>query len=424
MWVREYINADSLGAYPKALTVDDSGNVYITGNCSKPNYISVFGTVKYNTNGIFQWERFFNGTANFGAIPYSITTDKNGNSYITGTTVDSGNIRPITTIKYDSSGNQKWIKKYFFQNNSYREGLKVQVDKNNYIYVGGNGKDEANTEYKFILIKYDTGGTEKWVRTYGCTSGYNPSAYLKDLTIDNYNNILVTGLSDSSQMGWDFTTLKYNSNGDWLWIKRYKKSFNSSDDVNAITVDRFNNVYVTGGTDNNTPWYQYLTVKYSQEGNFNWAMTYSDNNPYYYNHEAIKVKTDSAGNIYVTGNSDGIGTGLDIATIKYSGPSGIGSISNEIPAEYKLYQNYPNPFNNTTKIKYQIKSGVRNQESEVKIIVYDILGKEISSPVDRKQNSGIYEVMFDGSNLSTGIYFYRFIIDGIIIDNKKLVFVK
>jgi hypothetical protein len=157
-------------------------------------------------------------------------------------------------------------------------------------------------------------------------------------------------------------------------------------------------------------------------------MTYSDNNPYYYSHEAIKVKTDSAGNIYVTGNSDGIGTGLDIATIKYSGPSGIRSISNEIPAEYKLFQNYPNPFNNTTRIKYQItksEKGKRKKEnSYVTLMVFNLLGKEVSTLVNEKQQAGIYEVSLDMSNLSTGVYFYRLIIDGIIIDNKKLVFIK
>jgi uncharacterized delta-60 repeat protein len=417
LWMREYINSDSMGAYPYALAVDDSGNVYVTGY----SYLSGnedFCTIKYNTNGELQWVRYYGGTANIGDIPYAIAVDKKGNSYVTGAARDSGNINTIPLIKYDSLGNQKWIKKYFFQNNGYREGSKIKIDLNRNIFVGGYGIDETNTEYKFILIKYDSSGTEKWVRTYGCTSGYNPSAYLKDLTIDNNNNIYVAGVSDSSQMGWDFTTLKYNNNGDWQWIKRYRNAFNSSDGANAITVDRFNNVYVTGETDNNTPWHQYLTVKYSSDGAFNWAATYNNNISFNYNHEGIKVGTDSIGNVYVTGNSEGNGTGMDIATIKYSAPSGIRNLSNEIPKECKLYQNYPNPFNPTTNIKYQIQ-----KSNFVEVKVYDILGKSIASLVNEKQSPGTYEVQFNGGNLPSGIYFYK-LRTGDFVQVKKMLMIK
>ncbi|MBU1099832.1 MAG: T9SS type A sorting domain-containing protein [Bacteroidetes bacterium] len=74
----------------------------------------------------------------------------------------------------------------------------------------------------------------------------------------------------------------------------------------------------------------------------------------------------------------------------------------ELPTEIKLYQNYPNPFNPKSKIKYQIvKSG------KVELVVYDLLGKIITSLVDEDKPAGTYEVEFDGENLSSGIYFYE-----------------
>lgn len=98
---------------------------------------------------------------------------------------------------------------------------------------------------------------------------------------------------------------------------------------------------------------------------------------------------------------------------------GINKISNEVPQECKLYQNFPNPFNPFTTIKYQI---IKN--SNVKLIVYDILGKEIEILVNEKQSPGIYETQFNGINLSSGVYFYKLSIDGKILDAKKFILLK
>jgi hypothetical protein len=112
--------------------------------------------------------------------------------------------------------------------------------------------------------------------------------------------------------------------------------------------------------------------------------------------------------------------GACVNGIKYGDTimAGIKSISNEIPSEYKLYQNYPNPFNSTTNIKYQITN-----KKWVILKVYDILGKEIETLVNEKQSPGTYEVAFDGSKYSSGIYFYRLATDE-FKETKKLVLLK
>lgn len=87
--------------------------------------------------------------------------------------------------------------------------------------------------------------------------------------------------------------------------------------------------------------------------------------------------------------------------------SGIVSVktSNElIPEEFSLSQNYPNPFNPVTKINYQI---AKSQSSNVKLIIYNSIGKEIATLVNEKQGAGNYEVEFNGENLSSGLYFYK-----------------
>ncbi len=73
---------------------------------------------------------------------------------------------------------------------------------------------------------------------------------------------------------------------------------------------------------------------------------------------------------------------------------------------FSLSQNFPNPFNPATKIKYSIPSNVNHQPSNITLKVYDILGNEVATLVNEEKPAGSYEVEWDGSNLSSGIYFY------------------
>ena len=97
---------------------------------------------------------------------------------------------------------------------------------------------------------------------------------------------------------------------------------------------------------------------------------------------------------------------------------GIEPVSNEIPKEFKLYNNFPNPFNPATKIKFDI-----SKNTKVSLIVYDILGREVSTIVQGDINAGRYEVTFDGTSLSSGIYFYKLVTSD-FVDTKKMMLIK
>lgn len=99
--------------------------------------------------------------------------------------------------------------------------------------------------------------------------------------------------------------------------------------------------------------------------------------------------------------------------------NGINTISSEVPETFKLFQNYPNPFNPNTNIRYQISNN-----KYIKLKVYDLLGKEVASLVDKKQEAGIYEVSFDANNLSSGMYFYSLYADEVRMDTKRMVLIK
>ena len=103
--------------------------------------------------------------------------------------------------------------------------------------------------------------------------------------------------------------------------------------------------------------------------------------------------------------------------------SSVKQISSIIPEKYNLYQNYPNPFNPVTKIRFDVPAG---GSSEVKLIVYDILGDEVDVFVNEKLAPGSYEVDWpaptgDASGYSTGVYFYRMVTDDILLTKKMLL---
>jgi hypothetical protein len=103
--------------------------------------------------------------------------------------------------------------------------------------------------------------------------------------------------------------------------------------------------------------------------------------------------------------------------IQEENPSGI--LDDErIINDYFLYQNYPNPFNPNTTIKYQVQ-----ELSFVTLMVYDVLGNEITTLVIKEKPTGIYEIEYDASDLTSGYYFYR-LQAGQFIDTKKMVLMK
>jgi len=96
----------------------------------------------------------------------------------------------------------------------------------------------------------------------------------------------------------------------------------------------------------------------------------------------------------------------------------IKNISNEIPAKYELYQNYPNPFNPVTHLEFEISN-----PGFVSLKVYDMLGKEIKTLVNENKTAGRYAVEFDGSNLPSGIYYYK-MVAGKFSNTKDMVLLK
>ena len=120
-------------------------------------------------------------------------------------------------------------------------------------------------------------------------------------------------------------------------------------------------------------------------------------------------------------NAYTVGTNSWIDNIFFPGDVVVTSVNDktpDVPKVFALDQNYPNPFNPKTEIRYQVP-GV----SDVKIIVYDVLGREVAVLVNERKAAGHYEVAFDGSGLASGVYFYR-MTAGDFVQTRKLTLIK
>ena len=117
---------------------------------------------------------------------------------------------------------------------------------------------------------------------------------------------------------------------------------------------------------------------------------------------------------YVAGNG-----GFIMVTITGGGSFvGLNPVGNEIPKDFSLSQNYPNPFNPSTNIIFDIP-----KDSDVKIAVFDMLGREVQVLANEFKQAGSYEVNFDASGMASGTYFYK-LTAGSFVSTKKMILVK
>jgi len=288
------------------ITADEKGNLYTAG-CSGGDYI----TIKYNSNGKLMWSARYNGPAGFEDCPSAIAVDGSGNVYVTGSTCEEEHSSPLcyrkhySTVKYDSAGDQLWVARYEHPGEVYGSPEAVAVDRLGNVYVIGFFVG-MTTYSDYTTIKYDGDGNQLWVASYnGPGSGHD---YVKAMALDESGDVYVTGYSPGKGTGTDYATLKYDSNGNQIWVARYNGPANGDDEACDMVVDTAGNVYVTGSSHGNHTQYKggidYATIKYDSEGNQLWVARYSSSGG-----KAIVV--DSLGNSYVTG-----GRG-DISTLKY-----------------------------------------------------------------------------------------------------------
>lgn len=452
-WVRSF--AGTLEERAVDLVVDRNDNIIVTGLTENQTGTYDIVTVKYSPSGDILWTRIYDAPGtNVMDQPVAMAIDAADNVYVSG--YSFGTI-PLTivTLKYSPQGDSLWVNKFVNSGTDYPLDILVDSTGNSYVYSRGTR-----------VLKYNTNGNLVWNRVYPFNSAESKHSVTMDPTgnifficekntttfgdfavvkinssngdtiwsrVRNGNGILpshdysnavctdsdgsvyLTGLIYVTSGTNIFTTMKWNNNGDFEWEKTYTHPQNGGGG-NDIVCDKQSNVYVIGGTNS------FCTFKYSSAGDS--ILSHFYNSPSNMSDLGEGIALDNSGNLIVTGRSR---YGLsplryEVSTVKYTEGLTLVSLQNEQLEDYRFYQNYPNPFNSSTVFRYDLK-----RDGNVKLLIYDAQGKIQDKLVQQFQNAGNYTIIWNADKYPSGIYFAGFEFvnpEYRVTESRKIFFIK
>jgi hypothetical protein len=460
-WVRTA--GGTWGDYAHAVTCDDEGNTYVTGEIEMTTEFYGSGIkveswggndifiAKYNTHGVLQWVRRAGGSGSDRG--YAIVVRGN-DLYVSGSfnntawfeddksvALTSAGGHDIYLAKYDINGNLKWVRRGGGPNEDRCFGL--AVDTAGDIYITGFYNDEAEfngTTYQsngtadMFLVKYGPNGDFKWFKTAGGQRNDMGTA----LAAGKDGKIYVTGgFREKSYFGnheiWakkgdtDIFIACYDKDGNCIWVKKAGGDIN--DRGNGIVVDDTLNVYVTGyygfdaefGEGSNKVTItaadsaDIFVAKYNKDGDFKWVLKVGGQKdaPYQMGTEESgrDLWMDKGGNLIVTGSfrtdaqfgstylQGWEHSDIFVAKIKQAGSKDL-SVSEQPPLLENMFEVYPNPARGKFRLVYYGDS-----HSDVTVMIKSIDGRLIEQrSIDA---GGAFNEVFDIRNVQAGIYFVQ-----------------
>ncbi|HKR04734.1 MAG TPA: T9SS type A sorting domain-containing protein [Bacteroidia bacterium] len=462
-------NEDDFG---EGITTDLDGNIIATGAFrssaitfgtttlinANPGYTDIF-IVKFDSSGNVIWANSSGGTDEDGAI--SVATDLSGNIItmntflsplisVGGTTLINSGIVDLFVAKYDSAGNNVWVKSAGGADSD--QGCSVSVGVTGNIMATGYFRSSSITfgtttitnsgspDGDIFVVKYDSSGNVLWARS---AEGLNEErAY--SISIDKYDNSILTGYFASTVLTFNTITLanngsndifvaKYDSSGNVMWANsaggtnsEVGYSIASVTGGNIIVTGTFSSSLISFGTSTltNTGYGDLFVTKYDASGNSIWAISTTGSG----SEIGYGTISDSDGNVIATGTFNNGPVTFGAISLMHTGtpgysdffiakldPDSITSVPNLQSSPFNL-QLFPNPTTGTTQLTLNTK---HNAPLECEII--NMMGERVfTSPLTPLQRRGETAAQLDVSFLAKGIYLVR-VGEGEWFENKKLV---
>ena len=439
-----------------ALAVDGQGNVYVGGAFTRAGGVSANSVARFNpaTNS---WSALGTGSSNGVSgsrtpilpIPSvsALAVDGQGRVYVGGDFTEAGGVSARSVARFNPATNS-WSALGTGANNGVSgdetplSGPSVSalaVDGQGRVYVGGRftraGEVSANRVARFdpqanSWSALGTGANNGISGDETPFSGPSVSA----LAVDGQGRVYVGGRFTSAGGVSANSVARFDPQAN-SWSALGTGANNGVTDtlppdfvlpgiVGALAVDGQGNVYVggaftrAGGVSANN------VARFDPQANSWSALGTGANNGVGGITSTISVgvntfAVDRQGRVYVGGNFTTAGDVVSAYIARWnSAASRIEQISADVPKTFLLEQNYPNPFNPSTTIRYQLPVA-----SEVKLEVYDVLGKKVATLVSERQAAGYYQYVWNANGLTSGVYFYRLQAGG-FVETKKMMLVK
>lgn len=474
LWVEQSIrfNPNALYAFARgyAITVDASGNSYVTGSFGGEIYFGSFlltangsyqdiFVAKYDPNGNVIWAKSAGGNSFFGDEGHAITVDKTGHCYITGfisgnsifgaNTLTSTGDYTAFIAKYDANGNALWGRQGDGTGSDFGTG--VSVDDFSNVYITGHYRGFINFDTiglnnsggglygeNIFLTKYDSNGTLLWAKQ----AGGSGSDVAQGISVDLAGNSFITGSFDSYFCAFDTITLarvghganiflaKYNSTGNVIWAKRAGADTltSISDAAASVGIDLSGNSYITGcfkgelliDTSSllSAGGYDVFSAKYNANGNMIWALRAGSTS----DDISKSISVNKTGTCNITGyfsdtmhfdTTSVISFGMEdifiakIDSINNTTTTISSNASRQIPLMI-----YPNPSNGYFKIQMGNEQSLKGN-----ISINTILGEKIYF----KDNVPLNNVTIDLSYKPNGIYYISIKSDQKTITKKIII---
>jgi type IX secretion system substrate protein len=446
-WQRAYFDPPIYHSVGMDVCEADSDNFYIAGYTAG-NYpiYNLLYLIKINKYGDTLWTRKVNPPGNESSImAFAVASSGDGGGVVTGL----ANQTPAFTLKFDLNGNLQWFNSYGGYPSACYDIIKTS--HGGYIACG---RSNSNDGY---ILRIDSLGNLLWqvsqtnmgVRTYnsvinGIDGGYVLAGVYQVNGSDPANSLIV----------------KIDSLGNLVWEKIYQFGYssvlksickangryyssgeNAEDSVFLIKTDIMGNVIDTTIFHSDYGENESILINYSlnrfvftslkldsaliriidttgyiyREKTYTWTRWIIPHSTLHIQNSDLLLVGSCADNPPF---NNGVYALRTDSTLNVPPPIGIDPIITHTSSNFNLKQNYPNPFNPVTEIKYSIPVNTM-----VKINVYNLLGQNVVSLVNEYKNAGEYSVIFDGTNYSSGIYFYT-IEAGNYKDSKKMVLIK
>ncbi len=426
--------------------IQPDGKIIAAGYATE-NYLHMFALLRYNKDGSRDNTFGTNGIVTTAVNKsddkiFSIAIQQDGKIVAAGTSyegINNQNVYVFALARYNTDGS---LDNTFGTNGMVTTALEIsgtlqQDNEAKSVIIQNDGKiviggySGSNNQNYFALIRYNSNGSlDNSFNTNGIvvTAVGTESDVINSLAIQSDGKIVTAGFSEIGYYLYAFGLARYDTNGSldntFGTNGIVTTAIEQSSEANSVTIQSDGKIVVAGYSgDGNRD--DFALARYNTSGSLD--NTFGTNGitttPFIFSDEANSVAIQTDGKIVAAGaceyndfyNLDGF------ALMRYTGSSsGVNSVpvAADFPKTYALYQNYPNPFNPTTILNYSIP-----KSSFVTIKVYDVIGREVAVLVNEEKPAGDYSIIFNASNLASGIYFYK-MQAGRFEKTKKLILLK
>jgi len=395
MWSRIY-GTDGWDICRVAKTTLDGGCVLAGDQWSDSTIGFDFMLLKINAEGDSLWCR------HYGNLDYDLCHDvlptPDGGYFLVGESSDEeATIGVGWLVKADTNGDSVWSRAYSVaggMNNERFAGIQQTYD-GNYILAGTTGGLHSS---RFWLLKINADGDTLWSQTYG-RPDHNRCRGVRRTSDQGF---ILFGWNAMGDRRWDFFVVKTDSAGNLEWSKTYGREDSEEDCFTACQTSDGGYIFAGGARFPDTYFADGWIVRTNAEGDSLWSMRIDGGVGHDYFNDVLQVLD---GGFVLGGGSDiyvdsVVQEASEMWLIKLA--SEMFANEKPVPRSVYLISAYPNPFNSTTQIEFTLPV-----TQHVSLFLYDVLGREVAVLLDEMKTAGEHRVRFDGSALSSGVYFCR-----------------